>query len=123
MITFNRPVYAEAVFLIADKVNTNNRIYTTDAIELALGQYIKDYVNENRAVGYIDHSNQEINRRYIGIDMEKEYCEIAEARLKAVECEICDDKPLKNCVGQIMTCPKCKSKKLIKKIEKHEFFG
>lgn len=47
----------EGVFAQAEKKNRNGRIYGKGILEGAVGKYIQEQVNENRAVGELNHPN------------------------------------------------------------------
>lgn len=47
----------EGVFAQAEKKNRNGRVYGKGILEGAVGKYIQEQVNENRAVGELNHPN------------------------------------------------------------------
>tara|TARA_R100001463_G_scaffold19496_1_gene47941 strand:+ start:2807 stop:3451 length:645 start_codon:yes stop_codon:yes gene_type:complete len=47
--------YIEGVFMQAEQKNRNGRIYPKQFITPAVNNYINDYVNENRALGELNH--------------------------------------------------------------------
>ena len=51
----NKKYYIEGVFMQANVLNGNNRIYPLDVMEDAVDVYVRDYVNKNRALGELDH--------------------------------------------------------------------
>jgi len=49
-------MYIAGPFLMFDKPNQNNRIYPEKVMDKAVNKYIKEYINENRALGELNHS-------------------------------------------------------------------
>lgn len=47
--------YIEGPFAMAEKVNRNKRKYPKSLMEMAVDRYIKDYINERRALGELNH--------------------------------------------------------------------
>lgn len=48
-------LYIEGVFLQGDIKNRNNRVYPFPILEKEVNRYMKDYVNQGRAVGELGH--------------------------------------------------------------------
>lgn len=51
----NKKMYIKGPFLQAEKVNRNNRVYPQAIMDAAVEKYIEEYVNENRALGELNH--------------------------------------------------------------------
>ena len=45
----------DGIFMQADKVNRNRRVYPKDILEGAVSRYVNEYVNKGRAVGELNH--------------------------------------------------------------------
>ena len=50
-------LYIQGPFMQADVVNRNRRLYPSDVMNPAVDNYIKEYVDTNRAVGELSHPN------------------------------------------------------------------
>ena len=50
-----KKLYVEGTFLVAEKVNKNNRMYKMDTLRREVGRYIKEYIENNRALGELGH--------------------------------------------------------------------
>lgn len=48
-------MYIQGVFMEAEKQNKNNRIYPLDEMHREVGRYIKEMVDQNRAMGELNH--------------------------------------------------------------------
>ena len=48
-------MYIKGPFLQAEKVNRNNRVYPQAIMDKAVDQYVKEYVQANRALGELNH--------------------------------------------------------------------
>lgn len=59
-----KSMYLSGVFIQADKVNRNKRIYPDSVMAPAVEQYVEDYVKTSRAVGEAEHPQTST----IGID-------------------------------------------------------
>jgi hypothetical protein len=51
----NKKLYIKGPFLQAEKVNRNNRVYPQKIMDMAVERYIQEYVNQNRALGELNH--------------------------------------------------------------------
>jgi hypothetical protein len=51
----NKKLYIKGPFLQAEKVNRNNRVYPQKIMDMAVEKYIQEYVNQNRALGELNH--------------------------------------------------------------------
>jgi len=51
----NRNYYIEGVFMQAEQKNRNGRVYPKKHISPAVDKYISEYVNQNRALGELNH--------------------------------------------------------------------
>lgn len=49
--------FIEGVFMSANKVNRNRRVYPVETLKESVGKYIKEYVNNKRAFGELNHPN------------------------------------------------------------------
>ncbi len=49
--------YITGIFMQANVINRNKRIYPTDILDKAVEDYIDEYVSQNRAVGELSHPN------------------------------------------------------------------
>jgi hypothetical protein len=47
--------YIQGIFMEANSTNRNKRQYSRDVLENAVNDYVKTYVNENRALGELGH--------------------------------------------------------------------
>jgi len=55
-------LYIEGTFLVAEKVNRNNRMYKMDTLRREVQRYTEEYINKNRALGELAHpSSPQIN--------------------------------------------------------------
>ena len=48
-------LYIEGPFLVAEKVNRNNRMYKEDIMHKEVERYTEEYINKNRAFGELGH--------------------------------------------------------------------
>lgn len=55
-----KTVYLEGIFSSADKPNRNGRMYPRPVLERALDSFVKNSVNENKAIGSINHPTNPI---------------------------------------------------------------
>jgi len=53
--TEGKQMFIEGCFMQADVKNRNGRIYPKSVMEKALDDYVRDYVNERRAIGELNH--------------------------------------------------------------------
>ena len=51
----DKKLYISGPFLQAEKVNRNNRVYPMSVMEAAVDKYIQEYVEQNRALGELNH--------------------------------------------------------------------
>jgi hypothetical protein len=51
-------LYLEGPMVFHSAENRNKRIYSEDVARNAVGTYIKEYVNERRAIGELNHPNR-----------------------------------------------------------------
>ena len=51
----NKKLFISGPFLQAEKVNRNNRVYPQQIMDSAVETYVKEYVNESRALGELNH--------------------------------------------------------------------
>jgi hypothetical protein len=51
----NKNTFIEGVFMQADKLNKNKRIYPKNVLQRATEKYVKEQVNTGRAVGELNH--------------------------------------------------------------------
>jgi len=51
----NKNTFIEGVFMQADKLNKNKRIYPKNVLQKATEKYVKEQVNTGRAVGELNH--------------------------------------------------------------------
>jgi len=49
--------FIEGIFMSANKVNRNRRVYPVETLKESVGKYIKEYVNNKRAFGELNHPN------------------------------------------------------------------
>lgn len=47
--------FIEGIFLQAEKANKNKRVYPKDVLKNEVARYVKDEVNENKAIGELGH--------------------------------------------------------------------
>ena len=47
--------YIKGIFLVSEQKNRNGRVYPKHILEREVARYKKDYINENRAFGELDH--------------------------------------------------------------------
>lgn len=47
--------YIEGPFLMAEAVNRNGRFYSKEVLEESVANYVRDYINERRATGELNH--------------------------------------------------------------------
>lgn len=50
-----KKLYIEGTFLVAEKVNRNNRMYKMDTLRREVQRYTEDFINKNRALGELSH--------------------------------------------------------------------
>jgi hypothetical protein len=55
-----RHFYLTGIFAKADFLNANKRTYPREILAEAVDAYVRDFVNQNRAFGALDHKNQNI---------------------------------------------------------------
>ncbi len=53
----NKQLYIEGIYAQSGIKNRNGRIYPTDIMDAAMGRYIKEKVDTNRALGELNHPN------------------------------------------------------------------
>jgi hypothetical protein len=51
----DKKLYISGPFLQAEKVNRNNRVYPMSVMEAAVDKYNTDYIQQNRALGELNH--------------------------------------------------------------------
>lgn len=57
-----KKLYIEGTFLVAEKVNRNNRMYKMDTLRREVQRYTEEYIDKNRALGELSHpQNPQIN--------------------------------------------------------------
>ena len=50
-----KKLYIEGTFLVAEKINRNNRMYKMDTLRKEVQRYTEEYINRNRALGELSH--------------------------------------------------------------------
>lgn len=50
-----KSLYISGPFLQSEKINRNGRVYPAKVMETAVNKYINEYVNQNRALGELNH--------------------------------------------------------------------
>ena len=50
-----KDLYIEGIFMQAEQVNRNGRIYPVGVLDKEVGRYVKEYVKTNRALGELNH--------------------------------------------------------------------
>lgn len=51
----NKSLYIKGPFLQAEKLNRNNRVYPQETMDKAVANYKRDYIDEKRALGELNH--------------------------------------------------------------------
>ena len=50
-----KKLYIEGIFLVAEQVNKNNRMYKMDTMRREVNRYAEEYIKTNRALGELGH--------------------------------------------------------------------
>jgi len=50
-----KKLYIEGTFLVAEKINRNNRMYKMDTLRREVQRYTEEYIDKNRALGELAH--------------------------------------------------------------------
>lgn len=57
-VTGNNDYFIEGIFLQAEKVNKNKRLYPREIMKESVNRYIKEFVKDGRAYGELDHPDE-----------------------------------------------------------------
>lgn len=60
--TKKKSLYLEGITLQADIVNQNKRLYPKQVLRESIGIYVKKYLNDNRAIGELNHPIENVHQ-------------------------------------------------------------